>query len=56
MREGWFTGKKLSDFIQDGKPPDYVNARKIINSLDEAQTVAGYASAFELVLRAAKKL
>ena len=53
MREGWFSGKKLSDFIQDGKPPHYVNARKIINGLDHAQTIAGYASAFELVLRAA---
>jgi len=54
MREGWFTGKKLSDFIRDGKPPDYVNARKIINGLDQAQAVAAYASAFELVLRAAR--
>jgi len=52
MSEGWFTGKKLSDFIQGGKPPDYVNARKIINGLDQAQTIAGYATAFELVLRA----
>ncbi len=55
MREGWFTGKKLSDFIQDGKPPDYINARKIINGLDQAQTIATYASAFELVLRAAER-
>ncbi len=53
MREGWFTGKKLSDFIQDGKPPDYVNARKIINGLDQAQTLVTYATGFELVLRAA---
>ena len=52
MREGWFTGKKLSDFIQDGKPPDYFNARKIINGLDQAQTLAAYANGFELVLRA----
>ncbi len=55
MREGWFTGKKLSDFIQDGEPPDYINARKIINGLDQAQTIATYASAFELVLRAAER-
>jgi putative chitinase len=53
MREGWFTGKKLSDFIQDGKPPDYINTRRIINGLDQAQTIATYASGFELVLRAA---
>lgn len=53
MREGWFTGKKLSDFIRDGEPPDYLNARKIINGLDQAERIAGYASGFELVLRAA---
>jgi len=54
MREGWFTDRKLSDFIRDGNPPDYVNARKIINRLDQAQTIAAYASGFELLLRAAK--
>jgi len=54
MREGWFTGKKLSDFIPDSEPPDYVNARKIVNGLDQAKRIAGYASTFELVLRAAR--
>ena len=53
MREGWFTSKKLSDFIRDGKPPDYVGARKIINGVDQADRIAEYANAFELVLRAA---
>ena len=54
MREGWFTGKKLSDFLPDGAPPDYVNARRIINRLDQAERIAAYASALELVLRAAR--
>lgn len=61
MREGWFrrnskTGKpyKLSTFIEDGKPPDYYGARNIINSpKDKADVFAGYASNFELCLRAA---
>lgn len=53
MREGWFTGKRLADFIRDGEPPDYRNARKIINGLDQAERIAGYANGLELVLRAA---
>jgi putative chitinase len=52
MREGWFTGKKLSDYIRDGEPPDY-RARRIINGQDQAERIAEYANGFELVLRAA---
>ena len=51
MSEGWFTGKKLSDYIGGGKC-DYVNARRIINGTDKAQTIAGYAGKFERALRA----
>ncbi len=54
MLQGWFTGRRLSEFIPDGDPPDYVNARRIINGLDQAERIAGYASAFELALRAAR--
>jgi predicted chitinase len=53
MREGWFTGKKLSDYIRDGVPPDYVNARRVINGLDSADAIAAIATGLELVLRAA---
>jgi putative chitinase len=50
MRNGSFTGAKLSRFINaDGC--DYVNARKIINGLDQAQRIAGYATRLEKVLR-----
>lgn len=52
MREGWFTGKRLSNYIQENTPPDYVNARRIINGTDHAQDIAGMASQFELLLRA----
>ncbi|WP_421722947.1 glycoside hydrolase family 19 protein [Bauldia sp.] len=45
MEEGWFTGKKLSDYINDRRV-DYRNARRIINGLDRASTIAGYAEAF----------
>ena len=46
MREGWFTGKKLSDYIKAGKV-DYVGARRIINGTDKAQLIAGYAKQLE---------
>ncbi|HEX8359016.1 MAG TPA: glycoside hydrolase family 19 protein [Longimicrobium sp.] len=51
MRKGSFTGRKLADYIHDGAC-DYVNARKIINGLDQAQRIAGYAEKLEAILRA----
>lgn len=50
MKEGWFTGRKLSDYIHQSKK-DYVNARRIINGTDKAQLIAGYADTFEKALR-----
>lgn len=52
MLEGWFTGKRLSDYIRPGRV-DYVNARRIINGMDKAAEIAGYARGFETILRAA---
>ncbi len=52
MHEGWFTGKKLSDYI-NARQKDYRNARKIINGLDKAATLASYAQDFENMLRQA---
>ncbi|HEX8692624.1 MAG TPA: SH3 domain-containing protein [Longimicrobium sp.] len=49
MRNGSFTGARLSRFI-NGATCDYVNARKIINGLDQAQRIAGYAQHFETIL------
>ena len=49
MREGWFTGKKLSDYIS--AKADYVGARRIINGTDKAQLIAGYARQFESALK-----
>lgn len=51
MRKGSFTGKKLADYI-GGEKCDYVNARKIINGLDQADRIAGYATKLESILRA----
>jgi hypothetical protein len=49
MHQGWFTGKKLDDFIK-GTKKDYTNARTIINGHDKAGLIAGYARAFEKIL------
>lgn len=51
MRKGWFTGKKLSDYITD-TTTDYKNARRIINGLDEWQRIKGYAEKLEAMLKA----
>jgi hypothetical protein len=52
MQEGWFTGKKLADYITPTKT-DFKNARRIINGTDKAATIAGYAEAFWSALKAA---
>jgi hypothetical protein len=52
MRKGLFTGKKLSDFIND-RGCDYKEARRIINGLDQWELIKGYAQTLEQILRAA---
>jgi len=50
MERGVFTGKRLGDMLPAGKPasrPEFVQARKIINGLDRATDVAGYAMQFQ---------
>lgn len=47
--EGWFTGRTLNNYINKDKV-DYVNARRVINGLDKARTIAGYAKTFEEAL------
>jgi putative chitinase len=52
MIDGWFTGKKLGDYIK-GILCDYEGARKIINGTDKAATIAGYAKTFQRAIEAA---
>ena len=47
---GRFTGRKLAHYFT-AEGGDYINARRIINSLDCAQKIADYAVVFEAVLR-----
>ncbi|KAF9293686.1 hypothetical protein BGZ74_011592 [Mortierella antarctica] len=46
MTYGWFTGKKLSDYI-DKDHGDYVGARRIVNGQDKAQQIAKLAEFWE---------
>ena len=48
--EGWFTDKKLSDYL----PGDYLNARRVVNGTDQAAKIADYARHFEKALTASK--
>ncbi|MBF0679909.1 MAG: hypothetical protein IR164_13335 [Devosia sp.] len=47
--EGWYTGKKLGDYI-NASHTDYINARRVINGTDKATLIAGYADKFEQAL------
>lgn len=51
MKEGWFTGKKLSDYITDAKT-DYVGARRIVNGSDKAADIAALAKSYAAALAA----
>ncbi|QKC83287.1 carboxypeptidase [Mesorhizobium sp. NZP2077] len=51
MREGWFTGRDLNDFIDLGHS-DFVNARRIINGTDRAQEIAVLAQHYDDALKA----
>ncbi|MGO4808256.1 hypothetical protein AB4156_01470 [Cupriavidus sp. 2MCAB6] len=52
MREGVFTGKTLSAYLT-GDKTDYVNARRIINRLDQADKIAGHAERLQDCLEGA---
>lgn len=48
-QKGWFTGKKLSDYITLNKS-DFIGARRIVNGMDEAHQIAALAEAYEAEL------
>lgn len=55
MKEGWFTGKKLSDYLPNevGTLAEFKSARRIINLMDKAALIAGYAIKFQTALKEA---
>jgi predicted chitinase len=50
MIGGWFTGAGLGRYF-NAKTADWKNARRIINGLDCADKIAGYAKAFYAALQ-----
>jgi len=50
MRNGSFTGVGLGDFI-NGSKCDYYNARRVVNYVDQAAKIQGYAQKLEALLR-----
>jgi predicted chitinase len=42
MKYGTFTGVSLNNYTRNGKC-DFINARRVINGMDRAQLIAGYA-------------
>lgn len=49
MLEGWFTGKKLGDYVTK-TASDYHNARRVVNDVDDASLIKKYAETFEQLL------
>jgi predicted chitinase len=52
MQEGLFTGQRLSQHI-NAHQSGYIAARRVVNGLDQARLIAGYAVLFERALREA---
>ncbi len=58
MRDGWFTGKDLDDYIDGIEESDkedfleYYNARRIVNGMDKANNIAVLSEKYEAELRA----
>lgn len=50
--EGWFTGKKIPDYITL-KKSDFRNARRVINGMDKAAEIAKLAREYDADLKAA---
>lgn len=53
MLEGWFTGKRLETYLPaEASREQFRNARRIINGVDRADEIAGFAVEFQGALRA----
>jgi hypothetical protein len=46
-----FTGAQLSTFINGRDPPDFVNARRVVNALDAAERIAALACGYQARVR-----
>ena len=53
MTEGWFTGKRFASYLPAKGPAttvQFTSARRIINGIDRAEKVAGYAMSLQAAL------
>lgn len=50
MMEGWFTGKKLPDYV-DLEHSDFHNARRVVNGTDKASEIAQIARDYDVALK-----
>jgi hypothetical protein len=53
MTEGWFTGKRFGSYLPAtglATVKQFTNARRIINGIDQAEKVSGYATSFQTAL------
>jgi hypothetical protein len=50
MRDGWFTTRKLDEFITLDKS-DFTAARRVVNGMDKAGQIANYARAYDADLK-----
>lgn len=53
MTHGWFTGRQLSEYFNEGTD-DPIGARRIINPDDKGKLIAGYHAAFLEALEASE--
>ena len=53
MRNGWFTGRKLVQYIPSDTDPQFQPARQIINGMDHASDIAALAVKMTATLKAA---
>jgi putative chitinase len=57
MRDGWYTGKALRDYIPArAARQHYINARRIVNGTDRAEDIADIALVFQRALEAGRWL
>ncbi len=51
-RDGWWTGKRLGQYLVPGDP-DFEESRRVVNGTDDAKLIAGYAKAFKAAIQKA---
>ena len=55
MRNGWFTGKKLSDYVLSDREAQFPLARRVINGVDHATEIAELAMKLRVTLQASQE-